>query len=66
MADLFASSCVCVCVGVSVGRGAESVLFDDESFGDFNEIRYHIRDMTLGDVVFCGGVQDTESQSVFF
>ena len=30
--------------------------FDGESFGDFSEAWYHVRDMTLGDVVFCGGV----------
>ena len=34
--------------------GAESVSFDNESFGDFSEVRYHVRVMTLGYVVFCG------------
>ena len=37
-------------------RGAESVSFDNESFGDFSEVRHHVRDLTLGDLVFCGGV----------
>ena len=42
---------------VSDGRGAKSVSFDDESFGDFTEAGYHVtvRDVTLGDLVFCGG-----------
>ena len=31
------------------GRGAESVSFDDESFGDFSDGRYHVRDLTLVD-----------------
>ena len=35
---------------------AESVSFDNPSFGDFREVGYHVRDVTLGDVVFCGGV----------
>ena len=41
---------------VSGGRGAKSVSFDEESFGDFSEVGYHVRDLTLGDVMFCGGV----------
>ena len=41
---------------VSEGRGAESVSFDDELFGDFSEVGYHDWDVTLGDVVFCGEV----------
>ena len=40
---------------VSGGRGAESFSLDDKSFGDFSQVGYHIRDVTLGDVVFCGG-----------
>ena len=38
---------------VSGIRRAESVWFNDESFGDSSEVGYHIRDVTLGDVVFC-------------
>ena len=44
------SSCVCGGVGV------ESVSFYDESFGNFSKIEYHVRNVTLGVVVFCGGV----------
>ena len=32
-------------------RGAKSVPFDNESFGDFSEVKYHVRD-----VMFCEGV----------
>ena len=28
------------------GRGAESVSFDDESFGDICEVGHHVRDVT--------------------
>ena len=38
---------------VSGGRGTESVSFDDESFIDFTEVGRHVKDVTLGDVVFC-------------
>ena len=38
------------------GRGAESVSFNNESFEYFSEVRYHVRDVTLGDIVFCGDV----------
>ena len=38
------------------GRGVEGVSFNNESFGDFSEVRYHVRDVTLGDVMLCGGV----------
>ena len=38
------------------GRRAEGVSFNNESFGDFSEVKYHVRDVTLGDMVFCGGV----------
>ena len=41
---------------VSVERGAESFSFNDQSSGDFNDVWYHIRDVTLGNVVFNGGV----------
>ena len=30
------------------GRGAESVSFNNESFGGFSEIKNHVRDVTLG------------------
>ena len=43
------------------GRGAESASFDNESFGGFSEVRYHVRDVTLGDV-FWGGVEDFAEQ----
>ena len=43
-------------IWVRKGRGVEAVFFNNESFGDFSEVRYHVRDVTLGDVVFCGGV----------
>ena len=33
---------------VSGGRGSESVSFDDELFGDFREVRCHVRDMIFG------------------
>ena len=33
------------------GREAKGVSFNNESFGDFSEVRYHVRDMTLGDVL---------------
>ena len=37
-------------------RGAWIGSFDNESFGDFSEVGRHVRDVTLEDVVFCGGV----------
>ena len=40
------------------GRGAEGVSFTNESFGGFSEVRYRVRDVTLGDMVLCGGVED--------
>ena len=40
------------------GRGADGVSFNDESFDGFIEVRYHVRDVTLDDVVLCGGVKD--------
>ena len=55
--DVVADLCVqFVYMWVSAGRGAESVSFDDESLVDFSEDWYHVRDVTLGDVVFCGEV----------
>ena len=46
------------------GRGPEGVSFNKESFGGFCEVRYNVRDVTLGDVVFvfCGGFQDLGSR----
>ena len=41
---------------VRKGRGAEGISFNNESLGGFSKVRYHVRDVTLGDVVFCGGV----------
>ena len=38
------------------GREAEGVFFNNESFGGYNEVRYHNWDVTLEDVVFYGGV----------
>ena len=43
---------------VSRGKGADGVSFNNKSFGGFIEVRYHVRDVTLGDVVLCGGVKD--------
>ena len=34
-------------VWVGGGRGVESVSFNHESFGDFSEVRYHVRDVTF-------------------
>ena len=51
MADL----CVqFVYMWVSAGRGAESVSFDDESFGDVGEVWSNVWDVALGDVMVCG------------
>ena len=47
---------------VTRGRGAEDVSFNQESFGGFSDVRYHVRDVTLGDVVLCGGVQHLAEQ----
>ena len=33
------------------GRGAEAISFNNELFGGFSEVWYHVRDVTLGDVV---------------
>ena len=35
-------------------REAENISFDDELFGDFGEVGYHDRDVSLDNVVFCG------------
>ena len=39
---------------VREGRGAEGVSFNNDSFGDFSEVRFHVRNVTLGNVVLCG------------
>ena len=45
-------------VWVRRGKGTESVSFNNKSVGDFSEVRYHVREVTLRDLVFCGGVWD--------
>ena len=40
----------------SEGEEERRVSFNNESFGGFSEVRYHVRDVTLGDGVFCRGV----------
>ena len=37
---------------VSMGGGADGVSFSNELFGGFTEVCDHVRDVTLGDVVF--------------
>ena len=35
-------------------KGKKSgVFFNNESFGGFSEVRYHVRDVILGDVLLC-------------
>ena len=52
------------------GRGADrdfsiiNVSINDESFGDFSEVRHHVRDITLRDVVLCGVVKDFAEQGL--
>ena len=41
---------------VSRGRRADGVSFSNELFGGFTEVSDHVRDVTLRDVVFCGGI----------
>ena len=43
---------------VSRGRGTDGVSINNKLFGSFIEVRYHVGNVTLGDVVFCGGVKD--------
>ena len=40
------------------GRKAEGPFFDNESFGDFSEVMSHVRDVTMLDMMLCGGVYD--------
>ena len=42
----------------------EGVSFNNESFGGFSEVRYYVRDVTLGDVVLCGGYQGFAEQKL--
>ena len=44
-------------LSVRRGRGTEGVSLNNELFGCFNEVRYHVRDVTLRDVVLCGSVK---------
>ena len=44
------------------GRGGKSVSFINESFGDFSEVRYHVRDVTFRVMVFCRGVLNFAEQ----
>ena len=44
--------------------GAQGLPFNIKSFIGFSEVRYHIRDVTLGDVVLYGGVQDLTEQEL--
>lgn len=37
---------------VSMGGGADGVSFGNELFGGFTEVSDHVRDVTLGNVVF--------------
>ena len=37
---------------VSREKGVDGVSFN-EYFGGFSEVRYHVRDVTLGDTVIC-------------
>ena len=45
-------------------RGEEDVSFNNESFGGFSVIRYHVRNVTSRNVVLCGGVQDLAEQGL--
>ena len=55
MADLCVEFAYVYMCGSERGRGSESVSYD-ELFGDFSEVGYHDRDVTLLDKVFCRGV----------
>ena len=41
-----------------MGGGGESIAFSNESLGDVAEVGRHVRDVTFGYVLFCGGVKD--------
>ena len=45
-------------------RGAEGVSFNNKSFVGFNKVKYHVRDVTFGEVLLCGGVQDLAEQGL--
>ena len=38
--------------------------FNNESFGDFSKVRYHVRDVTLVYVVLSESVQDLAEQKL--
>ena len=38
--------------------GAESIAFENESHGDVGKVRRHVINVTLGYVLFFGGVMD--------
>ena len=42
----------------------EGVSFNYESFGGLSEVRCHVRVVTLGDVVLCGGAHDLAEQDL--
>ena len=46
------------------GSGAKGVSFNNETFGGFSKVRYHVRDVTFGDMVLCEGVQDLAEQGL--
>ena len=56
MADI---SVELVYIGVSRESGVKGVLFEYESFGDFDVVGRHVRVVTYGDAVFCRGVKDS-------
>ena len=41
-----------------MGKRNGECRFRRRVFSDFSEVKYHVRDVTLGDVVFNGGVSD--------
>ena len=56
-----------ICASSSVGqkgRGAEGVSFNNDLFGDFSNVRYRVRNVTLENEVFCGGVYGFAEQEV--
>ena len=40
------------CIGGSEREDERRGSFDNEPFGDFSEVRYHVTDVTMGDVIF--------------
>ena len=43
---------------------SEGVSLNNELFEGFCEVRYHVRDVSLRDVVLCGGVKDFAEQGL--